>query len=209
LEDRGLAHIPDGVLSAPVLVTGAIASGALLALALRRLAFEQIPQAAVLSAAFFVCSLISIPLGPASVHLLLNGLMGLLLGWTAVPAVLIALVLQAAFFGHGGILALGVNTLNLALPALACALALRPLLTPARPAFWVGAAAGAAGVVLTALLAALSLALSGEPFVPAARVLLLACLPLALVEALIAGTVVRFLQRVEPRLLRREEPVHA
>jgi cobalt/nickel transport system permease protein len=208
-EDLGLAHIPDGVLSAPLLITGAVASSALLAAALRRLELDQIPRAAVLSAAFFVCSLISIPLGPASVHLLLNGLMGLLLGWAALPALLIALVLQAAFFGHGGILALGVNTLNLALPALACALALRPLLAVGGSAFWVGAAAGAAGVLLAALLTALSLALSGEPFVPAAQVLLFAYAPLALVEGLISGTVVRFLKRVDPQLLRLDEAVGA
>jgi len=71
-----MAHIPDGVLSAPVLLTGAAASAGLLAIALRRLDWEALPQAAVLAAAFFVSSLISIPLGPSSVHLLLNGLMG-------------------------------------------------------------------------------------------------------------------------------------
>jgi cobalt/nickel transport system permease protein len=55
-----------------------------------------------------VSSLVSVPVGPGSVHLLLNGLMGLLLGWAAVPAILVALILQAVFFGFGGILVLGV-----------------------------------------------------------------------------------------------------
>ena len=123
-----MAHIPDGVLSPPVLVGGALVSVGLLAVALRRLDYEHLPQAAVLSAAFFVSSLINIPLGPGSVHLLLNGLMGLLLGWTAVPALFVALLLQAAFFGFGGVVVIGVNTANIALPALVCALTLRPLL---------------------------------------------------------------------------------
>ena len=206
-----MAHIPDGVLSAPVLIGGALASAGLLAVALRRLDYDQLPQAAVLSAAFFVSSLISVPVGPSSVHLLLNGLMGLLLGWTALPALFVALLLQAVFFGFGGFAVLGVNTLNMALPALLCALALRPWLRRPgpRPVFWIGAAAGGAGVMLTAAMLALSLGLSGAAFIPAAKVLVLTYVPLALVEALITGTVLSFLQRVEPDLLFRAETDHA
>lgn len=202
-----MAHIPDGVLGAPVLITGAVVSTGLLAVGLRRLDYDALPQAAVLSAAFFVASLISVPLGPSSVHLLLNGLMGLLLGWTAVPALFVALLLQAAFFGYGGVLVLGVNTLNLALPALFCTLVLRPLLprAPPRRVFLIGAAAGAAGVILTAVAVALSLALSGQPFWPAAKAVVLIYLPLALVEALMTGTVLGFLRRVAPELLLRRE----
>lgn len=198
-----MAHIPDGVLSAPVLIGGAVVSVGLLTIALRRLDDERLPAAAVLSAAFFVSSLITIPIGPTSVHLLLNGLMGLLLGWTAIPALFVALLLQAAFFGYGGILVLGINTLNMALPALLCAMLLTPLLRRIAPAqfFWIGAATGLFGVLLTAGLVALSLVLSGEIFRTAAGVLLASYLPLALVEALITGTVLRFLQRVAPELL--------
>jgi len=202
-----MAHIPDGVLSTPVLVTGALMSAGLLAVALRRLDYEHLPQAALLSAALFVSSLLNIPLGPGSVHLLLNGVMGLVLGWTALPALFVALLLQAAFFGFGGVLVLGVNTMNMALPALLCALLLRPLLirVAPRPLFWVGAAAGALGVLLSAILVALSLGASGEAFLPAARVLTITYVPLALLEALITGTVVAFLQRVDPEILLRTE----
>ena len=202
-----MAHIPDGVLGAPVLVTGAAVSAGLLAVGLRRLDYEALPQAAVLSAAFFVSSLISVPLGPSSVHLLLNGLMGVLLGWTAVPALFVALVLQAAFFGYGGVLVLGVNTMNMALPALVCAVALRPLLARAgrRGILFVGAAAGALGVLLTAALVAMGLGLSGEPFLPAAKAVLLLYVPLALLEALVTATVLSFLRRVAPEVLLRGE----
>jgi cobalt/nickel transport system permease protein len=200
-----MAHIPDGVLSAPVLVTGVVVSAGLLTIALRRLDYEALPQAAVLAAAFFVSSLISVPLGPSSVHLLLNGLMGLLLGWTAVPALFVALVLQAAFFGYGGVVVLGVNTLNMALPALLCAALLRPLLAGAgaRAVFGIGAAAGASGVLLTATLVALSLGLSGAPFWPAAKAVVMIYLPLSVVEALVTGTVLGFLRRVTPEMLPR------
>ena len=74
-----MAHIPDGVLSAPVLIGGGIVAAGLLAVGLKRLDEERIPRAAVLSATFFVASLIHIPVGPTSVHPLLTGLIGLVL----------------------------------------------------------------------------------------------------------------------------------
>jgi cobalt/nickel transport system permease protein len=201
-----MAHLPDGVLSAPLLIGGAAVSAALLTLALRRLDDTRVPQAAVLAAAFFVSSLISVPVGPASVHLLLNGLMGLLLGWLAVPALLVALALQLIFFGHGGLTALGVNTFNLAVPALLAAWLLRPWLRRrSPPLFWIGAAAGALGVLGTAGLVALSLALSDPAYGAAARVLPLVYLPLAVLEAAVSGTVIAFLGRVDPQSLPRSE----
>jgi cobalt/nickel transport system permease protein len=198
-----MAHIPDGVLSAPVLIGGALLGGALLAISLRRLDYQRIPQAALLSAALFVSSLISVPLGPSSVHLLLNGLMGMVLGWAAVPAILVALVLQAAFFGYGGLLVLGVNTLNLALPALVCALLLQRRLSGAslRRPFLLGALGGGLGVALTALMVSLSLALSQEAFLPAAQVIFAAYLPLVFVEAAVSGAIIGFVWRVAPELL--------
>lgn len=239
-----MAHIPDGVLSAPVLISGALVSTGLLAVALRRLREAELPRAAVLAAAFFVSSLISVPLGPSSVHLLLNGLMGLLLGWAAVPAIFVALILQAVFFGFGGLLVLGVNTLNLVLPALIVARLLRPMLqrlaaralgselgptlgtdvpvtraedgsstevsSPKRrrQAFMIGSAAGILAVLLTGLMLSASLVLSGEAFWPAARVIAISFVPLALIEGLVTGVVVAFLLRVEPALLRLEEVRH-
>ncbi len=88
-----MAHIPDGVLSAPVLIGGAVATLAAVSFATRRLDYDRIPQAAMLAAAFFVASLLSVPVGPSSVHPILNGLMGIMLGWTAVPAILMALLM--------------------------------------------------------------------------------------------------------------------
>ncbi len=153
-----MAHIPDGVLSAPVLIAGAVATIAAVSFATRRLDYDRIPQAAVLAAAFFVASLVSVPVGASSVHLILNGLMGILLGWTAVPAILMALLLQAVFFGYGGLMVLGVNAFNIALPALLCGLVLAPRLHNAqgKQVFVLGAIAGATGVALTGLLVCIS-----------------------------------------------------
>jgi cobalt/nickel transport system permease protein len=185
-----------------VLIAGAAFGALALAVALRRLDYERIPQAAVLSAAFFVSSLVTVPVGPSSVHLLLNGLMGLLLGWAAVPAILVALILQAVFFGFGGILVLGVNTLNLALPALLCAALLGGWLrrAPGR-GFLIGALAGLLGVALTGVMVALSLALSDARYETAAWVVLATYLPLLVGEALVTGAVVAFLTRVAPELV--------
>ena len=203
-----MAHIPDGVLAAPVVAGGAVLAGGLLAVSLRRLAYDRIPQAAVLAAAFFVASLIHLPVGPGSVHPLLNGLMGLILGWAAVPAIVVALVLQLAFFGYGGLLVLGVNTFNLAAPALVCALLLTPLVRRhgTRRRVTAGALAGALGVVLTGVLVALTLGLSDAAFAPAARLVLLTYLPLTVVEAALTGAAVAFLHRVSPELLMPSEP---
>ena len=70
-------HISEGILSAQVLVSGAALTTVGTAIGLRKLDYDRIPQVAVLSAAFFVTSLVHIPIGPASVHLILNGLMGI------------------------------------------------------------------------------------------------------------------------------------
>ncbi len=201
-----MAHIPDGLLSAPVLVTGAAVAAAMVAVGVRRLDAERIPQAAMLAAALFVASLVSVPAGPSSVHLLLNGLAGLLLGWAAAPAVLVALALQAAFFGYGGLLSLGVNTMNIAVPALVCAALLGRGLAAASPRGLVlrGAVAGALGVALTGTLVAVCIGASGPELVPAAQVLVVTYLPLAVGEAAVTAAAVGFLGRVAPELLAPE-----
>jgi len=121
-------HIVDGALSNPVVIGGAVAAVGGIALGLRALPLDRIPAAGVLSASFFVTSLIHVPVGPSSVHLILNGLAGLILGWAAFPALFVGLVLQAVFFGFGGLTVLGVNTVNIALAAVIVGLVFRPLI---------------------------------------------------------------------------------
>ncbi|WP_027856772.1 cobalt transporter CbiM [Marinobacterium jannaschii] len=206
-----MAHIPDGVLSAPVLISGAALTIGFTAVALKRLDYDRIPQAAMLAAALFIASLVTIPVGVSSVHLLLNGLMGLMLGWVAVPAILVALTLQAMFFGYGGLIVLGANTLNMALPALLCGAILLPWLKRSghNRGFMIGACAGAIGVVGTALMVGLSLAFSGDALIPAAKVVAATYLPLLLVEAAVTGAIVGFLQKVAPHILNQPVPQHA
>ena len=110
-------HISEGYLSAPVLVSGAVLAAAGTFAGLKNLDYERIAQAGMLAAAFFVASLVHVPIGPSNAHLIMNGIVGLLLGWAAFPVILTALVLQAVFFQFGGITTLGVNTVIMALPA--------------------------------------------------------------------------------------------
>ncbi|MCU7812446.1 MAG: cobalt transporter CbiM [Candidatus Thiodiazotropha sp. (ex Notomyrtea botanica)] len=198
-----MAHIPDGVLTAPVLIGGALSTVVALSVALRRLDSERIPQVAVLSAAFFVSSLVSIPVGPGSVHLLLNGLMGAMLGWAAVPAILVALVLQATFFGYGGLVVLGVNCINMVLPALICAALFGRRLrdVESQNGFILGFLAGGLGVLLTGFMVASSIAFSNPDYLPAAKVMLFTYLPLMIVEAVVTGAAIGFARRVAPELL--------
>ncbi|MEP9351359.1 cobalt transporter CbiM [Xanthobacter sp. KR7-225] len=195
-----MAHIPDGVLSVPVLAGGAVLAVAGIGYGLRRIGEEDIPKVAILACAFFAVSLVAIPVGPSSVHLLLSGLMGLMVGPAVFPAVFVGLVLQALMFGFGGLTTLGVNTVTIALPGLACGVLLGLLLRGAAPARAgvVGAVAGAACVLLTGGMVAGALALSASEFVPSARIILLTYLPLAVGEALVTGFAVAFLAKVRP-----------
>lgn len=198
-----MAHIPDGVLSLPVLLGGAGLAVAGVAAGLRRLDERAIPRVALLSAVFFAGSLVSVPVGPSSVHLLLGGLMGLMLGWGIFPAVLVALTLQALLFGLGGLTTLGVNTFNIAAPGAVLGLVLGPVIRaapPGRAAALAGLGAGLA-VLATGGAVAAVLWLSAPEFVPLARALVLTYLPLAAVEALVTAFVVGFLARVEPAAL--------
>lgn len=199
-----MAHIPDGILSAPVLIGGAVLAVGGVAWSLHHLDDRAIPRTAILSAAFFAGSLVAIPAGPSSVHLLFGGLMGIMLGPATFAAVTVALLLQALLFGFGGLTTLGVNVVNIAAPAVLSGLAfghiVRTTTSPARRA-GLAAAAGALSVLGTGGLVALSLALSSSDYAPAASILIATYLPLAAAEAFVTAVVVGFLARVHPEAL--------
>ncbi|MFN3891847.1 MAG: cobalt transporter CbiM [Beijerinckiaceae bacterium] len=200
-----MAHIPDGVLSWPVLAAGGAAAAAAVAVGVRSLDEQQIPRVAIVSAAFFALSLFSIPLGPSSVHLLLGGLMGLILGLAIFPAVLAALLLQAVMFGFGGLTSIGVNTINIALPGAVAGMIFAPLVAradAARAAFYGGICAACA-VLGAGVMVSLSLYLSSSDFAASSRVVIISYGPLLVVEALVTGFCVSFVKRVKPELLAR------
>jgi cobalt/nickel transport system permease protein len=201
-------HIYEGILAATphgqlLLLGGAAATAVGTAVGLRKLDYERMPQAAVLGAAFFVASLIHVPFPPTSVHLVLNGLLGLVLGWAAFPVVLVALTLQSVFFSFGGPTTLGLNTLVMALPAVACHYLFYGPVRNGKESrvFWAGFAAGATGIVLGALLTATALVLAGKPYETIGHLFLIAHLPLAMIEGLVTGSVVVLVRKVRPELL--------
>jgi cobalt/nickel transport system permease protein len=196
-------HISEGVLSAPVLVSGAVLTATGVAVGLKKLNNEKIPLVAVLTSAFFVASLIRVPFGPSAVHLVLNGLLGLVLGWTAFPAILVGVALQALLFQFGGLTTLGVNTFIMAMPA-TCCYYLFGRFTGVRHAGISMVAAFACGftaILLSTLLLAVSLIFTGESFIEVAKILLAAHLPVMALEGLITAFCLAFLLKVKPELL--------
>jgi len=111
-------HISDGILAEPWWLGGFILAGLLAWLGGRRIQEDEIPRVALLTAAFFVVSLIHVKVGPTSVHLLLNGLVGVVLGRRAALAIPIGVTMQAVLLYHGGYTAIGVNSCIMVLPAL-------------------------------------------------------------------------------------------
>ena len=116
-------HVPDGILPPSVCLTTYAITGGVTWFSLSKINKEsnpqqQIPKAALLTSAFFVASLIHLPIPPFSIHLVLNGLMGVILGFYAFPAILVGLLFQAVFFQHGGLSTLGVNAIIMGIPAL-------------------------------------------------------------------------------------------
>jgi cobalt/nickel transport system permease protein len=197
-------HISEGVLSPSVLIAGAALTATGVAIGLRGLDHEDIPSTGILSAAFFVASLVHVPIGPSSVHLILNGLLGLILGWKAFPAILVGLALQALLFQFGGITSLGVNTLNMALPAVICYYLFGwGVKKGARNfVFTVTAfACGACAVLISGVLVGFSLYLTGEAFLPAAKLVVAAHIPVMLIEGGLTTACAVFLRNVKPELL--------
>lgn len=112
-------HISDGVLAAPWWLGGYAIAVVLLLVSAWRVRDEEIPRIALLTAVFFVVSLIHVRVGFTSVHLLMNALVGIVLGPRAALAIFCGLFLQYWLMPvpHGGLQSLGVNTCVLAMPA--------------------------------------------------------------------------------------------
>ncbi|SMC46001.1 cobalt/nickel transport system permease protein [Desulfocicer vacuolatum DSM 3385] len=200
-------HISEGVVSGPVMMAGAALAFAGTAVGLKKIDYERMVHVAILSSAFFVASLIHVNLGPSSVHLILNGIVGLLLGWAAFPAILTALLLQAILFQYGGITALGVNTVIMALPAVICYYLVGPL--PGRgPRYTFVAAflAGAGSVGLAALGLGSALYFTEKNFLEVSMLVMTANLPVMIIEGIVTGFCVTFLLKVYPEIFPRRGP---
>ncbi|MCG8551229.1 MAG: cobalt transporter CbiM [Desulfobacterales bacterium] len=195
-------HISEGILAAPVLGAGMVFAAAGTAVGLKKLKEDKIPQAAMLSAAFFVASLIHVPIGPSSAHLILNGILGLMLGWAAFPSILIALVLQGVLFQFGGITTLGVNTVIMATPAVVCYYLFAGMVhKPGAISYAACFACGFLSVFFSSLLVGTALMFTQESFFEVAWAVVITHLPVMFIEGVVAVFCVGFLKKVQPELL--------
>ncbi len=197
-------HISEGVLPGWMLISGWVLTAGGMAIGLKKLDYEKIPAAALLAAAFFVASLVHVPLGPTSVHLLLNGLAGILLGWVAFPVIFVGLLFQALLFQFGGITVLGVNTFNMAFPGVVAYYVCKPLLKKGgrKELIISGIIAALIGVMLAGIFVAIELFLTGQAFRETAELVLVAHIPVAAIEAVINSFVLLFLQKNAPEILK-------
>ncbi len=195
-------HISDGVLPTYVALGSFAASFGLIALSVKQTRAEDLPKIAVVTSSFFVASLIHVPLGPTSVHLLIPGLVGILLGNSAFLAIALGLTLQSLLFQFGGITALGANSLMMGIPALVCGFLFKLFRSGSlRRNIIAGSIIGGFGTVLAAIFLALLLYSGGDDFLGVAKLALAAHLPIFIIEGIISGFAVSFLHRVKPELL--------
>src|SRR5579864_175429 len=114
-------HIPDGYLSPSTCVTLYGSSAPFWYVALNRvrkaLHTRLVPLLSLFAAFCFVIMMFNLPLpGGTTGHAVGIGLAAVVLGpWAAMLAVSIAIVIQALFFGDGGITAIGANCFNMAI----------------------------------------------------------------------------------------------
>ncbi len=198
-----MVHISDGVLPPAMLAAGFLLALILLFFSMRGMLIEEIPKISLITAALFVASLVHFPVGPTSVHLVMNGLAGILLGRRAFIGVFVALTLQAVFFQHGGLSVLGVNAFNIGVPALLAwqMFERRRGLESPRLEVVFGALAGGLAVLASVLMVSLELMALGEAFNEISLLVIGAHLPVILIESLVVGGAAGFLIRVKPEML--------
>jgi cobalt/nickel transport system permease protein len=225
-------HIPDGYLSPATCAALYVGAAPFWYVSLQRmkraLNTRLVPLLAVFSAFSFIVMMFNLPLpGGTTGHAVGMGIASIVQGpWASILGISIALVIQAVFFGDGGITAIGANCFNMAiLGSLAAYFVYRVIsgrapLASARRVI----AAGVAGYVainIAALAAAVEFGIqpllyhdaTGAPlYAPyplriAIPAMMLGHLTIAgLAELVISAGVVAYLQKSEPSLLERTAP---
>ena len=198
-------HISEGILKAEIIIPAAVAAGVWVAYLLYRLNFKDIPKIACMSAIFFVASFIHIPLGPTAIHLVLGGLVGAFLGVNAIIAIFVGLLLQALFFGYGGISVLGVNLLMIAVPTIFARYFVKLSFKEQkyqkiyRYICWL--LVGFIPLLCSSLILSGVLVLNGKEFLAISGLALAANFPLMIVEGIISLFAISFIYRVNKELL--------
>ena len=205
-----MVHISDGVLDPWLWESGWAITAVILAYALSKMRTDDVPKLSVITAAVFVASLIHMQVGPTSVHFILNGFAGVMLGILAFPCIFVALVLQCFLFGHGGVTTIGVNTVNMGVPALIAYLIfktgtkldIRPETKNKVSLF--GAIAGGVGVMLALLFLATELITTGEEFYETTVLVVTTHIPIIAIEAIFTGVLAGFIVTVKPEMFEKK-----
>ncbi|MEU3913210.1 energy-coupling factor ABC transporter permease [Streptomyces sp. NPDC029721] len=174
-------HVPDGFIDAPVSVAAGVAATAAVAVSLRgarrELDERTAPLAGLVAAFIFAVQMLNFPVAAGtSGHLLGGALAAILVGpYTGVLCVSVVLLMQGILFADGGLTALGVNILNMAVVTVLVSYAvfrvLLRLLPSGRRSVTVAAFAGALlSVPGAAVMFTLLYALGGTTDVPIAKV---------------------------------------
>lgn len=202
-------HLSDGVLSMPVVIATTAVAGGMLVKSFKDIKEDEIPKISLMTATFFTFALISFPVGPSSVHPLLGGLIGIMLGTRSTIAIFIGLLLQAVIFQHGGLTTLGMNTIMVSIPALASYVLFSKLMKKKKNIAISAGLAGATSVVLTVVILTIILFFSsgtyGEGFLSVINLLILGHIPLAIGEGILTSIVIAFIHKVRPNVLEEYE----
>ena len=197
-------HISEGILSGGTLIAGWAGSVAGISYGLKHTDPEKIVRTALTSSAFFLASLVNVRIGPSSTHLTLLAPMGIILGHAVFPAVFVALLLQAVLFHFGGLVVLGANTFAMAFPAMMTHIIFGRAIRESSGKFRVmtlSFMAGAFAVILGASIAGAFLGMTDKNFLCAVKLLLIAHVPLAVIEGVVTAFLVMWIKRVMPEFL--------
>lgn len=225
-------HIPDGYLSPATCGTLYVAAAPFWYTALRKvqrlLSTRLVPLIAVFAAFSFVIMMFNLPLpGGTTGHAVGMGIAAIVLGpWGSMLAISVALLIQALFFGDGGVTAFGANAFNMAIVGSLAAygiyrlIAGRAALTATRRVVAAGLA-GYLAINVAALLAAIEFGIQPLLFTDTSGAPLYAPYPLSiaipammighltvagLAELIVTGGLVAYLQRADPALLKLTAP---
>lgn len=189
-------HISDGILDNSIVISANAIAVGLIYVSGRKTSLDEIPKAGMMGAALFVASLIHFPMAGTSLHLGLFGIAGIILGKRAFPAVFTAVLFQSLIFQHGGLLAVGINSINMGAGAFMAWLVWRAKIMPE---YLRAMLAGFLGVFIPVLLMSVEFRLSG--YGKGILYLFSVYLFAAVAESAISFSVVKFLRKVKPDLL--------
>lgn len=193
-------HISEGILNQEIVVTSSIIAVTLVAYTMYKLDKKDIAKTACMSAIFFVASFIHVPIGPASIHLVLSGLIGAFVGINAILAIFVALVLQAFLFGFGGVSVIGINLIIVGIPAILGRYFLRLSFVKYQKIMWF--LAGFVPILISSILLSLTLILNGKSFVAIATLILASNSVLMVVEGVITMFALNYIYKIDKGILK-------